>query len=269
MTTADTQAEARQRRSRRAMLGIAAQVLGIAGGVLIVLLIVGLWLGRGWLADRGNALTAAADEQVTRVVIVSELVSGRLNDVALRVEEYEAEARSIAADTSATAQRLEGLRTRLGPLATRYTDARDQFVAIRERVMSVVESVQRLDRLVPAIELPGTITGALEDIDGLLVRLDTAITGLSATGETIVDVNAFATARADGAAALAQGLRDAQGVVDSLQDGAVDVEERLLTARSTVAGWIDLTAFGLTLFLLYLVFLHAALWYLGRRLRAD
>jgi len=256
-------------RQRRPALGLALQVVGIAGALLMIVLIIGLWLGRGWLADRAGGLTNAVDEQATRVVILSDFVVQRLNDAALRVDEYEEQARAIAEETSPPADRLDALRTRLAPLASRYTDARDQFVAIRQRVMSVVDSVQRLDAMVPAIELPGTITGALERIDELLVRLDTALTGLSGTGETAVDVSSFAAARADAAAELAGGLRDAVGLVESLQEGVLSIEQRLVQARSTLAGYVDLTAFGLTAFLVYLVLLHVGLWALGRRMRVG
>ena len=47
--------------------------------------------------------------------------------------------------------------------------------ALRERVVALSSTVQRLDEAIPLIDLPGNVTGAVDDLDARLTELGEAV----------------------------------------------------------------------------------------------
>lgn len=255
--------------SRRPRLGLVAQVAGALGVVLCVLLIAGLWFGRGWIGDAADSLTAAAEQATARAIAVSDTAISGLEAHAQEVDAVEASARQLATDPSATSAALDSITARLTPVARAYAATRDKYVGLREGVATALDTLQRLDRLVRQVDIPDSLGSSLAAIDERLAAIDTALTGVTRTGAAVTGVSVAATAVADQAAALSEAFRAAEDVGRSVQAGLAEVQAELTGAAQTLDELAGYGAIALTVFLAWVILLNIALWALGRRWRAT
>ena len=253
---------------RRPSLGLAAETAGVIGAVACVLLIAGLWLGRGWLGDRADALTAASVRAVERATERSDVAITALETLASQTDGIEASARQVAGDPAATSETLQALVTRLAPIMSAYTTTRDTYVSLREGVATALDAVQRIDRFVRAVDVPDNLGTALATIDDRLTAIDSAVTGVAQTGAAATGVSEGATVLANQAAAMSDALRMAEDVGRTVQVGLADLQAQLASATATLDDLVGYTAIGLTVVLIWVTLLNLALWALGRRWRA-
>ena len=248
--------------------GVVAEVAGVVGVVLCVLLVVGLWFGRGWLSDRVDGVTAASEHATAHATELSGVAIGELEQRAVEVDGIEAAARQVAGDPAATSAMLQALASRLAPISDAYRTTRGAYVSLREGVSSVLDTVQRLDRVVRSVDIPDSLGSSLSAIDARLAAMDAALTGVIGAGNATVGVSAGATALADQAATLSDALRRAEDVGRMVQVGLTDVQSQLAAAAATLDDLVGYSVIALTVVLIWVLLLNVALWALGRRWRA-
>ena len=254
--------------ARHSRSGVVAEVAGIFGIVLCVLAIVGLWLGRGWLSDRADAFTVAAEHATAHAMALADTAVTETEARAQEVDAIEAAALEVAGDPTATSEALQALVSRLTPVADAYGTTRDTYVSLREGIGAALDTVQRLDRFVRQVDIPDDLGASLSGIDARLVAIDTALSGVVQAGAATTSVSAGATALANQAAALSDALRAAEDVARAAHAGLADVQTQLVSAAATVDELVGYSAIALTVFLTWVLLLNLALWALGRRWRA-
>jgi hypothetical protein len=138
---------------------------------------------------------------------------------------------------------------------------------MRERVRSAFDTITRLDRLIPQVELPGTLQDALVNLDTVVTDIDGRVTS-ALTATTRAE-----TARAS-VETVEQQATAAEAALTRASEVSTDVATRIGELQADVAdtaegikGWVGIGTVGLTLILAWLVILHIALWTLGRRWR--
>ena len=254
--------------ARHPTSGVVAEVAGIFGIALCALLIVGLWLGRGWLSDRADAFTIAAEQATARAIALAVATVTEMEARAQEVDAIEASARQLATDPGATSAVLQALTAKLSPVADAYSTTRDTYVSLREGIGTALDSVQRLDQFVRQVDIPDDLGASLSAIDERLVAIDAALGSVVQAGAAATSVSAAATTLANQAATLSDALRAAEEVGRTAQAGLADLETQLIGAAATVDEFVGYSAIALTVFLAWVLLLNLALWALGRRWRA-
>jgi hypothetical protein len=203
-----------------------------------------------------------------RAITLSDSAIAELETLAQQVDAMEADARQIAADPAATPAMLQALGARLTPVATAYGTTRDTYVSLRAGVGAALDTVQRMDRLVRAVDIPDSLGTGLSAFDERITVIDAAFQGVVGAGGAVTAVSEGATALADQAANLSDVLRKAEDVGRAAQVGLGHLEAQLESAISTLDDLVALSVIALTVVLAWVFILNAALWALGRRWRA-
>jgi hypothetical protein len=252
-------AELKQNPRDRA-LGIAGQVVAIVGIVVCLLLAVGVVVGRGWAIGSVDDVAASVYKTIAKVDTLMSQASETDGEISGRVGTIEDLAAGIAADPSPGGAVADTLRAGLASVSERYQALRSNYSDVRESVVSMVDRLQTLDRLVPAISIPQGPIDALSALNARLQEFDEKVTGLITIEPGQGPVN-------QAAAAIAQKAGDINAKITDLQGGIGDVQQRVSALRaklSDTAGTmklgITLGAFGSILLLLYLALLHWVLF---------
>jgi hypothetical protein len=254
--------------TRRPRLGLSAEVAGVIGAILCVVLVIGIWMGRGWFSSHADAFVADADKALAKATQISNTAIAALESRAVEVDGIATDSGTVAADPSAASGVLQPIVTRLSGVAQKYGSARDDYLTLKTRVSTTLDTLGRLDNLVPSLTVPPGIKEALGKVDAGLTNMDAALTSLSQSATNLADTRAQASAIATAATAFASELRTAEGVGKDLQTGLADLETRLTDSINTVDGWIGMAAIVFTLLFIWVFVLNLALWVLGRRWRA-
>ena len=253
---------------RRPRLGLSAEVAGVIGAILCVVLVVGIWMGRGWFSQHAQAFTADADKALAKATQISDKAISGLESRAVEVDSIATDGQAIAADPTAAADKLQAVVARVSGVGQRYAAARDEYIAFRERASTTLDTLGRLDNLLPALTVPPGIKTALANLDDRLTSMDSALTGLAQSASAVVDVQVQAAALATKATAFAAEIRQAEGIGRDLETGLSDLEARLTDSISTVDGLVGMAAIVFSALFVWVFLLNLALWALGRRWRA-
>lgn len=254
---------------RGARLGLAAQVIAVIGIVACLLLVLGLWAGRGWAVDQIDGVVTSLDDRLakasTAAVLVSDRVDARVTDLADAV----AEAKAVAGERIEDSERLQRLVGRVGGAIDRYRELRAGYGELREKVASSIESLQRLDRLLPGFSVPQGPIDALASLDARVAEVDaavsslaTAVDGSGPAGEIAAGISAAGDKAAAAVGAVTGALDGVAGRIDGLRADIQALGDRLKSTllMGTVAAM---------LVLVYVALLNVALWSLGRRWRRE
>jgi methyl-accepting chemotaxis protein len=253
----------------RTRLGIAAQVVAVIGIAICLALAVGLWLGRGWAVDQVDGVVSSLDERLAKASGAAELVSGRVDAIAADVTQTVAEARAAASDRVQDSERLQRLVGRVSGAIDRYRELRASYAELREKAASAIETLQRLDRLLPGFSVPEGPIDALAALDARIAEIDAAVSLLASA----VDGTGPADQLAERISAAGDKAAAAVGAVTGALDGVAGRIDGLRADIAALGGQLRsvllLGTIGATLVLLYIALLNMALWSLGRHWRRE
>jgi hypothetical protein len=248
----------RKRRDR--VLGTVGQLLGIVGLVVCLLLVVGAVVGREWAVGTVDDVSTAVDAQIAKVDPLLTQASAKVGEISGRVGAVGDIAAGIAADPSPGGAVADTLRSGLATVSDRYQALRANYADVRESVVSMVDRLQTLGRIVPGVSIPQGPIDALAALDTRLQAFDAKVSGL-----ITIDPGQGPVNRA--AAAISQAANDINAKILDLQGGIGDVQQRVSTLRTrisdaagTIKTGITLGEIGSILLLLYLAFLNWVLF---------
>jgi hypothetical protein len=254
----------------RPKLGRSLQVAGVMGLIASLLIIVVIWLARGWAVGQVDDVVNTLDSGLARAATAATTAADRIDSTAQRAGEFAVVASQAAdAGPNISSAIVEAVSARLSAVADRYRSFRSSYGELRERVVSAIDTLQGLERFVPMLSVPQEPIDALASIDQQIQEIDSKVTDLvSAVGSGGVTSSAAAdlASRAnDAQAALTAAstkVRSVTGTIDTLK---ADVAN----AGSTASSVLTIVALVITVLAAYIAALHAALWVLGRRLRSS
>jgi hypothetical protein len=252
---------------RRPTLGLLAEIAGVIGAVVCVIAIFGVLLGRTWVGDRIDGVSAGVVEALDRAVAVGEAAEDGLAQWKAQTVELRTAAEELAANPALDEQAVRAIQERLAPLAERYQTARDSYVRLRERATNLFDLARRVDQLAPGIELPGTLESLVAGMDEKLTALDTAVSDLSSRAVTRTTASDSATAIATGAATLESGIDDATTLTHDVQAGLTDLQDDVDRLADRVDSVVGISSIAVATILAWVALLNVALWALGRRWR--
>ena len=218
------------RDGQRPTLGLVGQVLGIVGAAVCALLVVAILFGKGWVQERVEVLSTGAVKALDSAIAVSETVITGLESGAAEAADVKRPAEALAANPTIDEQAFTALQQRLSPLATRYQAARDNYVELREKATNLLDTVSRIDRLLPGIDLPEGPVELLTGMDERLVALDTALSDLSANASS-------RSAASESAAEIAQAVGRLEDGIGNATAFAEDVQDELRALQVDVNGF--------------------------------
>lgn len=254
--------------SRRPTLGLVAMIAGALGALVCVLAIVVLVSGRTWVQERVDVLQNSAAQTLEQAVAVGDQAIEGLQSASQTVTEIKTQAESLAANPALDEVALNALQQRLAPLTERYGNLRERYVTFREKATSFGDTVRRLERLIPGLDLPEAPGDLVNTIDEVLTGLDQAANDISSRAAERTGGSATATAIAAAATQLEQGLANATTLATNIRTNVEEMKGSVAGVSDHVGLWLTYgTVAGVLLFIWILV-LNLALIALGRRWRA-
>ena len=106
---------------RRPRLGLSAEVAGVIGAILCVVLVIGIWMGRGWFSQHADAFVADADKALAKATQISNTAIAALESRAAEVDSIATDSGTVAADPSAASGVLQPVIDKLSGVAQRYS----------------------------------------------------------------------------------------------------------------------------------------------------
>jgi methyl-accepting chemotaxis protein len=258
-----TASDPRPGKGRRAT-GVVGQTLGIVGIVVSLALIVGVLYVRGWGTDTVTEVAANVDAAIARTEPMLETAAATVDEVAQRVGDVATAPEAVALDPSATPAVIQGLLDRLAALSARYTEFRSTYAGAREQIVSILDRLALIDRLVPGFEIPQGPVDALAGLDETARAIDTQVMQLIDAGLAVQGVNATAAAIADKAHQVEAGLDRIAAGIDEVGVRLDELRARVTSITSTVNTVITILCLALVLLLAYMALLH---WILFRSSR--
>jgi hypothetical protein len=257
---AAAQSSARSHKRRDRILGTTGQVVGIVGIVVCLLLIVGVVFGRGWAVGTVDDVAAAVDAQIARTGPLLDKAQSTVGEVSGRVSTVADIASGIAANPAPGGDLAQTLRSALAGLSERYQGLRQGYADVRETVVSLIDRLQTLDRLVPGFSVPQGPVDALATFDARVKEFDAKVNDLITIEPGEGPLNQAAGRISEAATGIDTKL---QGVQDGIGDVEVRIAElrvKLSDTAGTIKLGITLGTFGAVLLLLYLALLHWVLF---------
>jgi hypothetical protein len=237
-----------------------AQIAGIVGIVICVAIIVGTWLGGGFVRGKVDDLSTGVNNGISRAGQVADTVATRLDDAAAKVGTLAQNATEVAANPSAP-DALTGLADRYAQFYNAYQDFRARYAEAKENLVSAITSLQRVASFLPGVNAPDP-PGVLPAIDQKLQAIDDALTAaLPQPGQPTA---ATATAIATAATAVQGLISDVATSVRGLKDDLANVQAKANSTLDTIRNLILVLSIAVTVLLVWVLILNFALWHLGR-----
>jgi hypothetical protein len=237
------------------VLGWLAAILGVVGLVVCVVIAIGVWVVRPDIETRVDnvafAVTQGLDDAAALSADAGELVA----QVSERLDTVATTAQSVAGNPviDAVANRLlTGVVTNVvsGP----WNTLQDRLGGMRERVVGISNAVQAVDEALPFIELPGTVTGVVNDVDARWTAVDERVrdmeqlaadgVGTAEQASRIAEIATDASTRLDAVgAALGEvhgAIETAQGDVQHAADQVGQILLWVAIVVCVVAIWVGL-----------------------------
>ena len=255
------------RRNRR--LGLVAQIAGVIGIVLCLVLAVGVLVGRGWAMDTVSEVATGIDAKVARAVPLLDTASQRVSEVSGRVGAVADAANALAARPNPSNELLQGLAGAVGNVSDRYLELRATYGQFRDTAATALDRLQALDRLIPGFEIPQGPVDALANLDAGVSELDARIMGLANAIPESGPIDAAATAIATKAGEVQAKLDGLVGVIDDAQTRLAELRTQLDSTAATISTTISIGSIGVILLLFYFALLHWVLFRTGRQLRRE
>ena len=254
--------------SRRPTLGLVAMIGGALGALVCVLAIVVLVSGRSWVQERVDVLQNSAVQTLEQALAVGDQAIAALQGGAQTVTEIKTQAENLAANPALDEVALNALQQRLAPLAERYGNLRERYVTFREKATSFGDTVRRLERLIPGLDLPEAPGYLVNTIDEALTGLDQAANDLSGRAAERTGASATAAAIAAAASRFEEGFANATQLATNIRTNVAEMQDSVTRVSDHVGVWLTYgTIVGVLLFV-WILLLNLALIALGQRWRA-
>jgi hypothetical protein len=253
---------------RNRWLGRAGQVVGIVGIAVCIGLAVGVLLGRGWAVDTVDDLAMTVDAQIARADPLLADATTKISEVSGRVSTVSDIAQRIADTPNPAPGAGDGLRSGLATLSDRYLALRTTYADAKETATSMIDRLETLDRLVPAIEIPQGPIDALAALDQRVTEIDETVMG-------IISVDLEGQPVRTAAAAVVEKAAEVDAKLARVTAGIEQVEQRLDTLQAEVAAMADTASTAITvgtlgaiLLLAWIAVLHWILFRHSSEIRA-
>ncbi|HET9346957.1 MAG TPA: hypothetical protein VFO05_14790 [Candidatus Limnocylindrales bacterium] len=247
--------------------GVVAQIVAIAGILLCIAVILGIWLGRGAVQSGLDDVGTTVDRGFQRGIDAATAVSDRIDAATTQLETVAADARELAESQRPEATRLVALQQRLGQFADGYRALRIRYAEVRENVAEAMSSVQRIARIVPGAEVPEGPVEALAAVDARLQELDERITGIWPSAGEQPPVDDEASRVSEAAAAIREAVSGASTAVRGLSSGLESAQARANDGLGRIGVLVVIGATALSLVFAWVLLLNVALWWLGHLYR--
>lgn len=239
---------------------MAGQVVGVVGIVVCLLLAVGVLLGRGWAMDEVSSTAATIDESLARGEPLLDSAATKVADVQEQVAALEAAAVAVTGNPNPAPALANALSERLSGVSERYLELRTTYASARENIVSAVQRLQMLDRLVPGIEIPQGPIDALAELDARVQELDASLSGIIGPNGVVESVQDAAQRIADRIDQADELLATAEAGLANAQVKLAETRARVASTADTITTGISIGSLGLFLVFLYLALLHWVLF---------
>jgi hypothetical protein len=250
-------------------LALVAELAGVIGGAICLVLIAVLWLGIGRVSGAIDDLALGVDNGFGRAIAATTAVAGRLDGEASEAGAIASDATQLSSQASPPSSAVVALTTRIGRLSDAYRELRVRLGDARESIGEAVTSVQRVAQLIPGSRVPAAPAAALAVVDTRLQSVDDTLAsmwpgdgGASGTGPIV--------------ATIASVAGTVQGAVGDASTAIRGLSTRIDEARLNAAGSIAdirsvlvLAGVVISLLLIWVLVLNVALWQLGRTWRRQ
>ena len=243
------------------ILGWLAAFLGVIGVVVCLVIAVGVWFVKPEVETRVDRLATAVVEGLDQAAELSSDASELVVQVGERLDQVATTARSVSANPildAAVDRVLSGTIRNVvsGPLNT----IQDRLGGFRERVVGLSSLVQTVDQALPFIELPGVVTGFVDDVDARWAELDRTVqemetiategVGTAERAARVAEVATNASARLD---AVNLALGEVHGNVETAQADITQAAQDVGTALTWIALVVCIVAIWVGLLHLLLI----------------
>ena len=250
-------------------LAIVGQVVGIAGIVVCLALAVGVLLGRGWAVDQVTSVSATIDETLAEGVPLLDSASTKVSDVQEQVVALEAAAIAVTGNPNPAPALANALSERLSGVSERYLELRTTYASARENIVSAVQRLQMLDRLVPGIEIPQGPIDALTALDERVQELDASLSGIIGPNGVVDSIQGAAQRIAERIDQADELLAKAEAGLEEAQAKLTETRTRIASTTATITTGISIGSIGLVVVFLYLALLHWILFRYASERRAG
>jgi flagellin-like hook-associated protein FlgL len=257
------------RRGQSTRWATAAQVAGIVGIVICVLLIVVAWLFHGAARQTVSDLGATVDTGIASAITATDTVASRLQGAGTEAGLIAAEANAEASNPSRSSDAIAALTARVGNLADGYRAIRERYAEARANLTSALSSLQRVARLVPGASAPSDPPPALAELDARLQAVDDTVTSVWSSLNDGGSQSAVAATVATGVGNLQGLIDDAAARVRDVQGQLGGVQANAASAANGIGTIITLGSLAITLLFLWVLGLNVALWQLGRHWKRE
>ena len=250
----------------RRTFGMVFMVLGGIGLVISLLLIPAVWIGRSFANDQISALAGRVSDPVLQAEEGVGEMRGRVDALRGRIGEVNQQVTSLAARGTIDRQTADRLVALLdSTLGTEFARLREAYVTVRERLRSVLEARDRIQRLLPGYSVPEPPTEELASVDQDLQAIDSSLRQMRANlaEGTLPGTNLLLQVSA-GLEQLDQRLGELVAVFDRISVRLDQVQVGLDNAEAQLQWYVTIVAIVLTLLFLYGALLHGALIAAGR-----
>lgn len=247
-------------------LGWLAAILGVVGATICLVIAVGVWVVRPDVVTRVDNIAVAVTQGLDDAAALSADAGELVAQVSERLDKVATTAASVAGNPiiDAAADRLlTGAITNVvsGP----WNTLQDRLGGMRERVVGISNAVQAVDEALPFIELPGTITGVINDVDARWTAVDERVQGME-------DLAAEGIGTAQQASRIAEIATDARTRLDAVSasldevHGAIEIAQGdVQHAADQVEGLVMWAAIIICVIAIWVGLLHLLLIAQGRR----
>jgi hypothetical protein len=247
---------------------MSAQTAGVVGIVVCLALIVGVILLRGWAIDRVDGIAGKVDAGIAKGVPLIDAASTRVTEVSARVGLVANAAAARAADPGPAPVLVQTLQSAIASASDRYLALRAGYADARETVVSALDRLNTIDRLVPAISIPEGPVDALAALDARARELDASVMEIIDADPGIGSGQA-AAAIADKASQVEAKLQQVTTALTEAKTRLTDLRAEVQAKADQVKNLITLGTLVAILVLVYSILLHWVLFRSGRQMRRD
>jgi hypothetical protein len=246
-------------RNRR-VAATGGQVLGVAGVVVCIALAILVIFGRGWAVDQVNAVAANIDDALAKATPLLERVDERSAEVSAAMTAVAETASRVGEAAGTSSAAVQELSSRLSGLSDRYLPLRAAYADAHANVVSVIDRLQALDRLVPGISIPQGPIDALAALDERVRALDGAVMAILQANQGTGAVAEAARVVEERAADVAATITDLETLVGTTTARLEQARADVASAADSITAAITLLSLVIVLLLAYVAFLHVVLF---------
>ena len=247
-------------------LGLLAMIASVLAIVLSLLAIVGIWTGRGAVFERLDAVIVGSDGKLEQVEARAMQLSVRLEDARVRVDSLRSQAETLAEQNQISRRIVEGLLSNLDEeIVANLRDARDNYIAIRERLATISARMEQLRGVFPGLPVLPLPIEELQAVDGRFQEIDATIAEIrSQLIDTESPGTSIFTRIAEGSRRVVDGIEEVASVVTSALDALTNARDTVRVQQGMIHDWVTQLSLILSGVCVYIALLNVSLFAHGR-----